>query len=160
MCMLEHPEEMTELLAFAHEKYKQFYRLAAAGPGTIIRPMEDTSSKLTGPRMYRQHCVGQLNEYAKIVHDAGKLFIIHMCGHLGAAMLDVISEIDLDGIEAITPPPLGDADLPAMRAKLGDDAWLIGGGRPVALRDRQPGRDAGPRPNSRWTRCAATGISC
>jgi uroporphyrinogen-III decarboxylase len=77
--------------------------------------------------MYGGQCVWQLNEYADIVHQAGKKFVPHMCGHLGGAMLDVIAEIDLDGIEAITPPPLGDADLSAMRRKLGDDVWLIGG---------------------------------
>jgi uroporphyrinogen-III decarboxylase len=127
MCMLEHRDEMADLLGFVHEKNKQFYRLAASGPGEIFRPMEDTSSKLTGPRMYGRQCVWQLNEYADIVHQAGKKFVPHMCGHLGGAMLDVIAEIDLDGIEAITPPPLGDADLSAMRRKLGDDVWLIGG---------------------------------
>lgn len=138
MCMLEHPGPMAELLAFAHEKNKEFYRVAAAGPGRIFRPMEDTSSKLTGPRMYREHCVEQLNDYAKIVRDAGKQFIIHMCGHLGGAMLDVIAEIDCDGIEAITPPPLGDADLPAMRRKLGPDAWLLGGIDPSRFATIEP----------------------
>ncbi len=126
MCMLEHPEEMTELLGCVHERNKEYYRVAAAGPGQVFRPMEDTSSKLTGPRMYAEHCVWQLNEYAAIVHAAGKTFLPHMCGHLGGAMTDVLARVDLDGIEAITPPPLGDADLPAMRRKLGD-VWLIGG---------------------------------
>ncbi|MDD4889357.1 MAG: uroporphyrinogen decarboxylase family protein [Phycisphaerae bacterium] len=127
MCMLEHTDELVELCRFAHEKNKQFYAVACSGPGRIIRPMEDTSSMLTGPRMYAEHCVWQLNEYAAIVRRAGKLFVPHMCGHLGAKMLEVIAQIDLDGIEAITPPPLGDADLPAMRRALGDDVWLIGG---------------------------------
>jgi len=41
-------------------------------------------------------------------------------------MTDVLAEVDLDGIEAITPPPLGNADLIEMRRRLGD-VWLIGG---------------------------------
>ena len=38
----------------------------------------------------------------------------------------MLADVDLDGIEAITPPPLGDADLPAMRKRLGD-IYLLGG---------------------------------
>jgi len=125
LAMMDYPGEMVELMAAMHEKNKEFYRLAAAGPGQILRPMEDTSAMLTGPTMYAEHCVAHLNDYAEITHAAGKLFITHMCGHLGG-MSEVLAGVDLDGIEAITPPPLGSADLGEMRRSLGD-IWLIGG---------------------------------
>ena len=125
VAMMDRPAEMAELMAAMHEKNRQYYRVAAAGPGQILRPMEDTSVMLTGPRMYADHCVAHLNDYAEIAHAAGKTFLPHMCGHLGG-VLDVLAEVDLDGIEAITPPPLGNADLAEMRRRLGD-VWLIGG---------------------------------
>lgn len=125
MAVMDAREHMVELMAAMHEKNKEYYRLAAAGPGQIFRPMEDTSAMLTGPAMYADHCVAHLNDYAEIVHAHGKLFVPHMCGHLGG-MLDVLADVDLDGIEAITPPPLGNADLPDMRRRLGQ-VWLIGG---------------------------------
>ncbi len=128
MAVMDYPEEMTELTAVMHEKNKEYYRVAAAGPGQILRPMEDTSAMLTGPAIYAEHCVGCLNDYAEIVHAAGKTFLPHMCGHLGG-MLEVLAEVNLDGIEAITPPPLGNADLAEMRRHLGD-IWLIGGVAP------------------------------
>ena len=125
MAVMDTPDEMAELMAVMHARNLEHYRVAVAGPGRIIRPMEDTSAMLTGPKMYADHCVSCLNDYAAIVHDAGKLFIPHMCGHL-AGMLDVLADVRLDGIEAITAPPLGDADLVAMRERLGD-IWLLGG---------------------------------
>jgi uroporphyrinogen-III decarboxylase len=125
MAMMDHTDQMVELMAVMHERNKEYYRLAVAGPGLVFRPMEDTSAMLTGPRMYADYCLGHLNDYADIVHKAGKLFVPHMCGHLDP-MLDVLAEVRLDGIEAITPPPLGNADLARMRAKLGD-IWLWGG---------------------------------
>jgi hypothetical protein len=125
MAMMDHEAEMAELMEAMHVRNLDYYRLAAAGPGEIVRPMEDTSAMLTGPRMYARHCVAHLNDYADVVHAAGKLFVPHMCGHLGG-MLDVLADVRLDGIEAITTPPLGDADLPEMRLRLGD-VWLIGG---------------------------------
>jgi len=136
MAMMDHRDEMVELMEVMHEKNKQYYRLAAAGPGKILRPMEDTSAMLTGPGIYAAHCVRHLNEYAEIVHAAGKIFLPHMCGHLGG-MLDVLREVDLDGVEAITPPPLGDADLAEMRRVLGD-VWLIGGVDPSLYATASP----------------------
>ncbi|MHC4717084.1 MAG: hypothetical protein ACYS5V_08955, partial [Planctomycetota bacterium] len=75
MAMMDHEAEMVELMAAMHEKNKEYYRVAAAGPGDVLRPMEDTSAMLTGPAMYAAHCVGHLNDYAQIAHEAGKLFI-------------------------------------------------------------------------------------
>ncbi|MCG3181559.1 MAG: hypothetical protein BIFFINMI_03956 [Phycisphaerae bacterium] len=126
MAMMTDPDPLVDLMQAIHRKNLEYYRVAAAGPGMILRPMEDTSSRLTGPRMYREHCVAWLNDYADVVHGAGKTFLVHMCGHLGGPMPDVLSEIRLDGIEAITPPPLGDADLARLRETLGD-IWLVGG---------------------------------
>lgn len=127
MAMIEHEDAMVELFARVHEKNKEYYRVAVAGPGRIFRPMEDTSSKLSGPSMYDRHSVGMLNDYADIVHEAGRMFVVHMCGHLGGVMPKVLAGIKLDGIEAITTPPLGDADMAALRQTLGDDVWLWGG---------------------------------
>ena len=125
MGIMDYRDAMVDLMAAMHEKNKEYYRVAAAGAGHILRPMEDASSTLTGPHLYAEHCVGCLNDYARICHDAGKVFWTHLCGQLGD-MVDVLADVDLDGIEAITPPPLGTADLVVMRQKLGD-IWLVGG---------------------------------
>jgi len=123
--IFEHEAEMVELMEHMHQKNLEYYQIAAAGPGEVIRPMEDTSSMLTGPDLYAKYCVGYLNEYARICHEHGKKFIVHMCGHLNN-MLDVIKEIDLDGIEAATPPPTGDVHPARLRSVLGDIAILGG----------------------------------
>ena len=136
MAMMDHEDQMAELMAAMHEKNKEYYRLAVAGPGTILRPMEDTSSMLTGPRMYARHCVAHLNDYAEIVHGAGKVFLPHMCGHLDG-MLDVLKDVALDGIEAVTPPPLGDASLERIRRKLGN-IWIMGGVDPSQYANATP----------------------
>lgn len=129
MALFDYPDEMADLMDVMHERNKEYYRIAAAGPGQVVRPMEDTSSKLTSPAMYTEHAVGHLKDYADICHEHGKVFIVHMCGHLGD-MLDVIARVPLDGIEAITPPPTGDADLSEMRRRLGD-IFLLGGVDPT-----------------------------
>ena len=129
MALFDYPDEMAELMDVMHERNKEYYRIAAGGPGQVVRPMEDTSSKLTSPAMYAEHAVAHLKDYADICHEHGKVFIVHMCGHLGD-MLDVIARVPFDGIEAITPPPTGDADLSEIRRRLGD-IFLLGGVDPT-----------------------------
>lgn len=129
MALFDYPDQMAELMDLMHERNKEYYRIAAAGPGQVVRPMEDTSSMLTSPTMYAEYAIDHLKDYADICHEHGKAFIVHMCGHL-RDMLDVIARVPLDGIEAITPPPTGNADLPEIRRRLGD-IFLLGGVDPT-----------------------------
>lgn len=123
--IFEHEAEMAELMQHMHQKNLEYYQIAAAGPGEVIRPMEDTSSMITGPEVYAKYCVGYLNDYARICHEHDKKFIVHMCGHLNR-MLEVIKEVNLDGVEAVTPPPTGDVHPANIRDVLGDIVILGG----------------------------------
>ncbi len=136
MAVYDRPEEMGELMAHMHEKNLEYYRIAAAGPGEVVRPMEDTSSMLTGPGMYAEHCSERLSEYGRIVHEHGKKFIVHMCGHL-KGMLPVIKGIELDGIEAATPGPTGNVEPDDIREALGD-VVIMGGVDPTRYAIQSP----------------------
>jgi uroporphyrinogen-III decarboxylase len=63
------------------------------------------------------------------VHEHSKKFIVHMCGHL-KDMLPIIKDIELDGIEAATPGPTGNAEPDEMRRVLGD-VIIMGGVDPT-----------------------------
>lgn len=129
LAMYDRTDEMVELMRHMHQKNLEYYRVAAAGPGEVIRPMEDTSSMLTGPAMYAEHCAGYLSEYGRVVHEHGKKFIVHMCGHL-KDMLPIIKDIELDGIEAATPGPTGNVEPDEIRQALGD-VIIMGGVDPT-----------------------------
>ncbi len=136
MAMYDRTGEMVELMRHMHEKNLEYYRIACSGPGEVIRPMEDTSSMLTGPAMYAEHCSSYLSEYGRIVHEHGKKFIVHMCGHL-KDMLPVIKDIELDGIEAATPSPTGNVEPDDIRNALGD-VIIIGGVDPTRYAIQSP----------------------
>jgi len=134
--MLEHGKEFDELCASIHEFYKKVFKVVAQAPcGVMVRPFEDTSTSLYSPAAFRKHCLGRLKEYADIVHKGGKLFVPHMCGFL-KGVLDILPETDIDGIEAITPPPTGDTPIRLAREKLGPDMILIGGLDPTEFSTR------------------------
>lgn len=122
----DHPREMEALLATMHRRNCEYYELAASAPGEVVRSFEDTSTTLVSPELYRRYCLRQLQDYRDICHARGKLFVPHMCGLL-KGVLPEIAETAVDGIEAVTPPPLGDCPIGLAREMLGPDVTLIGG---------------------------------
>ena len=124
--MEDHPQEMSALLEAMHRRNCEYYELAASAPGEVVRSFEDTSTTLISPELYRRWCLRQLQDYRDICHARGKLFVPHMCGLL-KGVLPELAETDVDGIEAITPPPLGDCPIGLARQQLGPDITLIGG---------------------------------
>ena len=136
MAMYDRTDEMVELMRHMHQKNLEYYRVACQGPGEVVRPMEDTSSMLTGPAMYAEHCAAYLSEYGRVVHEHGKKFIVHMCGHL-KDMLPIIKDIELDGIEAATPGPTGNVEPDEIRRVCGD-VIIMGGVDPTRYAIQSP----------------------
>jgi len=122
----DHPEETRDLFETMHRRNLEYYDLAAQAPGEVVRSFEDTSTTLVSPQLFREWCQQQLLDYRDVCHSHGKLFVPHMCGLLKGVLPD-LAEIEVDGIEAITPPPLGDAPIGLTREALGPDITLIGG---------------------------------
>ncbi len=125
--LYDYSREMNELMEAMMDIDRVIYRLAARAPGVkIIRPFEDTSTMLTSPDIFRKYCKPALREFADIIHAEGKKFVPHMCGHLLDVLID-FQDAGLDGVEAVTPPPLGDTTAKQMRKVIGKDFLIIGG---------------------------------
>ncbi len=137
--MDDHPAEMEEMLAVMHQRNCEYYELAASMPGDVVRPFEDTSTTLVSPDLYRRYCLKQLQDYRDICHAHGKLFVPHMCGLL-KGVLPELAETAIDGIEALTPPPLGDCPIGLAREKLGPKVTLIGGFDPTQFVGATPAK--------------------
>jgi len=50
-----------------------------------------------------------VKDYVEIMHRHGKVALVHMCGKINR-LLPSIKQTGLDGIDALTPPPVGDVD--------------------------------------------------
>ena len=137
--MQDHAAEMKSLLDAMHRRNCEYYEIAADAPGEVVRSFEDTSTTLVSPALYREWCLRQLQDYRDICHARGKLFVPHMCGLL-AGVLPELRDTGLDGIEALTPPPLADTPLGLARQALGPDITLIGGIDPTQFVGATPDR--------------------
>lgn len=99
--------------------------LAAEAPQELIYSVENTSTSLISPALFRRYCLGHLQAYGEVVRAAGKVHALHMCGKL-LRLLPDIAPLPAGAMEAFTSAPVGDTSLAQGRAAL-PGKCLIGG---------------------------------
>jgi len=125
LLLYDHPEVTGDLLRTIHESNKEAYQILAESPAEFIVSVEDTSTTIVSPRLFEEYVVPFLDDYSAILHQEGKIHGAHMCGHL-RDLLPLIGQLDLDGIESLTPFPTGDTDLAQAKTAL-EGKFIIGG---------------------------------
>jgi len=124
--LADYPAEMDELIGVMHEERLRYLRcLLANCPYVYLMSVENTSTTLLSPEVFARTCWRHLADYGRLIREAGRCHILHMCGKL-KALLPRIDELPAVAIEAFTAPPLGDATL-ADRAALCPSKAVIGG---------------------------------
>jgi len=123
----DHPREMADLLDVMHAcRLGEYEILARRTEAVAVIAVENTSSTMISPDVYRQYSLPQVRDFVDVMHQHGKKAILHMCGHL-KALLPAIGETGLDGIHALTPPPVGDVPFEEALDVLGADLVMLGG---------------------------------
>lgn len=130
--MYDYPDEMDELLNAMHQRNLKHYRALAQYPTEVVIDYEDTSSTVMNPSMFQNYTAPVIEDYAKIMHDSGKVFITHMCGHL-STFAEMIGCGTQDGIDSVCPPDTGDFYAWDARKCWGDKKVIIGGIDPAEL---------------------------
>ncbi len=124
--LADHPREMHEMLETYHAKQLEMWRLMTELPADVAFVHDNLSSTTTSRDMYRRYDRRYVNEYADILHDAGKLLITHWCGKLSGFSEDV-PEGRQDGISDVTPSPTGDLDIVGARHTWCKRFVMVGG---------------------------------
>lgn len=124
---------LEETLGELHQVHKEIYGLLAENNADVTITYEDTSTTVLSPKWYDTYCKSQLDDYSDILHDKGKIHIVHMCGKI-ALLTGNISEGRMDGIDSVCPPSTGDLEPGAALNEI--DKVIIGGLNPVDLARR------------------------
>jgi hypothetical protein len=127
----DHREEVEDILEKLHISLRRYVEVIATSPAQIIIQYENTSSTLLSPETFRRYCLPYLNTYADILKEAGKIYLIHMCGKLHA-LVDEIGSGRFQGITDIAPRPTGDLPLDEAAEKLTGKV-VIGGIDPTVF---------------------------
>ena len=128
----DYKTEMEELMETMHQSNLRLVRKLVESPAEVIIDYEDTSTTLISAEWYKKYCSRYIDEYADMIHDAGKVYITHMCGKL-KGFTDIIRINRMDGIDSVCPPTTG--DLRADEAlKAFEGKFIIGGIDPPELK--------------------------
>ncbi|MBN1837433.1 MAG: hypothetical protein JW820_16380 [Spirochaetales bacterium] len=126
---LEDPEFARELMEFFSEASIEAGRdLIRHGVDTLRVGGAWTS--LLGPETYRELVLPYHRRVAGALRAAGGLSLLHCCGHV-CRMLEAYAEAGWDGLEPLTPPPLGDSELADAKRRVGNRVCLKGNLDPV-----------------------------
>ena len=104
------------------EEYRVF---AETLPFQLAIPVENTSTMLTSPEIYKKYTFPHIRNFTDIMHQYGKKAIVHMCGHINK-LLPILADTGMDGIHALTPPPVGDCPYEAALDAMGEGLVIIG----------------------------------
>ena len=107
----EEPELFDEVMDIMHRQYLlQVKETVRRSKADIFISSENTSWTTLSPKVFAKYCQKQLSEYADILHEYGKLHVIHMCGKL-SFLMDEIRKCRFDCIADLAPAPTGDMEL-------------------------------------------------
>jgi len=128
--LADFPEEVEETLAVMSAKAMQAVRISVDSPAQAFISWEDSSTTNVSPALFARYIAPEMTRWGEVIHDAGKLFLHHACGHL-RALLPIMAKECVDAIESLSPPPTGNVEIWDARKIMGQDMGLIGGIEPV-----------------------------
>lgn len=125
--MADEPDRMAALMETMHRKNLEALAIGfqACPAAKVFLLDENTSSSLISPALYREFTLPHVRAYVDLAHQHGQRCIVHMCGHL-LALLDCFTETGMDGIHAVTPPPIGDTHYLTVRERFGERFVIVG----------------------------------
>jgi len=109
--MADTPELVEEAMEVYQAKLQTAYDALGLFDADWYYQGENTSTTAISPDYYRKYSLGHIRQYTQAVRalDNGKPAVVHMCGLLHDLM-PIFPETRLDGIDCLTPPPVGDCD--------------------------------------------------
>ena len=123
---MEHEERFDEAIERIQVSEDRVFDILAASPAEVIEFPENLSSEITGRFFFEHYNLEYYRKRIRQLHDAGKIVSIHIDGTLKAC-LPLLREAGFDIAEAVTPAPVGDVPIEALRDVAGDDIVLWGG---------------------------------
>jgi len=119
----ERVEGLMEAIARSDD---ELYELIGSSPLRILNFGDNIDARVTSPRLFERYCLPYYQERSDQLHKRGKFVHCHVDGY-AKPLLHLFREAGWDGVEALTPEPVGDVTLEDIKRALGDEMVLIDG---------------------------------
>jgi uroporphyrinogen decarboxylase len=122
----DHPDVMEELRELMHRMcVKQCEMICEIRPDCILTGGSG-SITLQSPELWRKLSLPTLKEICRLARQAGVLTMVHSCGKERELVKTCAEETDLDCVNPLEGPPMGDCDLAELKRSFGRRISLMG----------------------------------
>jgi hypothetical protein len=117
--MWKHQEAIDRFLHVLEENHLRRYVLIKAQPFAIVNIGANMHHDLCNPRYFEKYALPHYLRVTKMLRAAGKFTSSHWDGRV-KMLLPYLQRLGLDGLECVTPTPMGDVTLGELKAAMGD----------------------------------------
>ncbi len=115
--VLLHTQEFESLLESLTKVYKHMVTIAIDSPAEVIWLPDNLTGIIMHPDLFNKYCTPIYNYICPLAKQAGKITVAHYDGD-NMPIKDCIRSVNIDVIEAFTPPPMGNMTISEAR-----EAW-------------------------------------
>ncbi len=124
--VFDYPEVVINTMKKIQAVNLRAVEISAESPAEYFSTWEDSSTTNISPSQYREYIMPEIARWCEVLHGHGKKYIQHACG-LIKDLLPMMAESGVDGIESITPKPMGNITMKEAAEMLPEHVALIGG---------------------------------
>lgn len=129
--LADEPQAVEDTLAIIDRANDGAFAYIAAGPSELLHFCDNLDSGNCG-----SYFAPYMEEYYRRrlaqVHQAGKVAVVHLDGAI-RGLLPKLAACGFDGIESVTPGPVGDVEIEDLRAVTANPQTILWGGIPGAM---------------------------
>jgi len=118
------PDRLQALLETMGDNYVRRLELLCTVDADGVWSVDDTSTTAISPGMFARFAVPYINRAATVAQRQNKLYVHHSCGFI-RDLLDLYRQTKMDVVQALCPPPLGDAPLRESKKRLGPGITMM-----------------------------------
>ena len=124
--LMEQPEFARRIMDIHENAQLDLVRQTASGGVKVIMSMDNLDTMFQPPEYVEAYSASFYEKASTICHEHGVKFFIHACGGQ-KNNLKLINSLNVDGLEGVAFPPLGDIELDEAM-KMTSDNFIITGG--------------------------------
>jgi len=117
--LYDHPAEVEAFLEACDRRDDREVEAALELPCRIFNLGDHATNEFTPPPILKRYMIPRWQRIAARLHAAGRFVHTHWDGH-SRLMLPYLQETHLDGVEALTPAPMGDITLDEIKKAVGE----------------------------------------
>ena len=123
---MDHPELLERIRERQHRRYVRMAEMVCRAKPDFILTGGSGSLTLQSPELFRLYSLPTLKEICRVAAAAGVPTMVHSCGREYELVKICAEETELDCINPLEIPPMGDCDLAEVKRDFGGRIALMG----------------------------------